>query len=116
MRRVVFYTVWLSATVLMLVPANEVSKAFEFWDKAQHAMAFFVLTGLAMGAGWMRARIDRVAVAMLVYGAAIECVQAVLPWRSGDVLDWLADAVGVIGLVIVVRYFPKLIQGPRRGG
>ena len=108
MLRFVFYVVWCAATVLMLIPGNEMPTAFQFWDKAQHALAFFVLTGLAIVSAWMQAQMARVAGAMLIYGGAIEIVQAFLPWRTGDFNDWIADAVGVFCFVIVAHFFPAL--------
>lgn len=64
------------------------------WDKANHALAFLVWTILA-GAGWPKAGVLRLALAMLALGTAIELIQG-LPavGRDADVWDVVADMVG----------------------
>lgn len=66
------------------------------WDKAEHFLAFYVLTGLS-AAAFPGGRIWIVVAAMLALGAGIEIVQG-LPFvhRDADVHDWLADGVGVV--------------------
>ena len=38
------------------------------------------------------------------YGALIEVVQIMIPWRSGDIIDGLTNALGAALGVIVVRW------------
>ncbi len=44
----------------------------------------------------------KVAIALILYGVAIEVIQSWTGWRSGEVLDAVADAVGIVlsGLLI----------------
>ena len=84
----------LGVTVLALLPVAHLQlPIFDWWDKAQHALAFAVLTGWALwlwpGAAW------RVVVGMLAYGAGIELAQWAVGWRFAEWADWAADAVGV---------------------
>jgi VanZ family protein len=80
--------------VLSVLPAEVIPKAFHFWDKAQHALGFAVLALIGLLAYGEHRR--RVVLALLGYGALIELVQGLVPWRYGDVGDFAADAVGVV--------------------
>ena len=63
-------------------------------DKVVHLGLFLLL---AAAARWRFGALRRVLVAVLVYAAVSELVQAVaLDNRSGDVLDLLADAAGAV--------------------
>ena len=104
----VFWTAALSVVVLSLMPTHNLPSAvMDVWDKAQHALGFAglaLLGGLAYGK-----RLWRLAVGLLLLGALIELAQAATGWRQGDVLDWLADAVGVlVGLLVFWGLWPKV--------
>lgn len=93
--RFIFWLVMLVITTLFLVPQEFVSSAiFDWWDKAQHALAFGVLMLLGFIAYpnyfW------RIAIGLILYGAVIEFIQLWTGWRQGDVMDALADMVGVL--------------------
>lgn len=85
----------LAVTVLALLPAAYLQlPVFNWWDKAQHALAFMVLTTWALllwpSASW------RVVMGVLVFGAMIELVQWATGWRFGEWADLAADALGVM--------------------
>ena len=90
--------------LLSLVPVALLPQAFNWWDKAQHALGFAVITGLGLLAypkarGWLPWGLLRL-------GGCIELAQAASGWRHGDWLDLLADAVG-IGVVLVAWYIVR---------
>jgi VanZ family protein len=72
------------------------------WDKANHVSAFTVLSfGLlhALRASAHRYLVSAVALQML--GVAIELAQLYVPGRSAQVVDAIADAVGIaVGLTL----------------
>ncbi len=74
---------------------------FDWWDKAQHAVAFAVLAALAYGA--YPTRIWRVLLGLLTFGGAIEVAQAETGWRYGEWADLLADGVGVCSVWLIAR-------------
>ena len=81
--------------VLALVPVELLtSPVFNWWDKAQHALAFGVLSLLGFAA--FPERLGRVALAMVLYGVAIELAQLAVGWRFGEWQDVVADITGVI--------------------
>ena len=103
--------VWVLAmglvTVLALLPVEHLQlPMFDWWDKAQHALAFAVLT---VGACllWPRATV-RVVVGMIAYGAALELAQWFVGWRFAEWSDLLADAVGVVLAVGVMRWLGEI--------
>ena len=93
--KVLFFSALLSVTVLALLPVEMLTlPVFNWWDKAQHALAFAVLSMLGFAA--FPARTSRVALGMVLYGLAIELAQLAVGWRFGELQDVLADITGVI--------------------
>ena len=90
----------LLATVLLLIPSYAVPKAFDFYDKAQHGLVFVALAVAGLMAH--PRRLKTVCMWLCVYGGLIEVLQStVTTTRHGDVVDWLADTLGiVVGLVV----------------
>ena len=91
----------LTVTVLALLPIEHLQlPVFDWWDKAQHALAFAVLTGwaLLLWPQWA----GRVVLGMLAYGAGIELGQWAVGWRFAEWADLAADAVGVLVAWVMV--------------
>lgn len=84
----------VAVTVLALLPVAHLQMpVFDWWDKAQHALAFVVLTGWALLL-WP-VHVLWVVLGMLAYGAGMECAQWAVGWRFAEWADLAADAVGV---------------------
>ena len=84
----------LIVVILSLAPPSALPpQAFSLWDKAQHALAFVVLAVFGLQA--YPGRWPWVVGGLLVLGGAIELAQALVGWRTGDVADWCADAIGM---------------------
>jgi VanZ family protein len=84
----------LYITVSCLEPARYVPN-LHLWDKAEHALGFF---GMSVWFGGLvrRSRYPIVAALMLAFGGAIEIAQGTMGLgRDADILDWVADSVGV---------------------
>ncbi|MGO9037745.1 MAG: hypothetical protein ACLPQI_02380 [Steroidobacteraceae bacterium] len=65
------------------------------WDKAEHFIAFYSLTGLAVAA-FPRGRLLLIAVLLSGFGALIEFVQGLsVVNRDRDFWDWVADTVAI---------------------
>jgi VanZ family protein len=77
---------------------------FKEADKVQHLLAFGVLslvTGLTMAPG--RRQTIWAVVWMLLFAIFIELVQSQLPTRTADVVDVLADGLGIaLGVVLLL--------------
>lgn len=93
--------VWAVLALSLTPVQNLPSVVFDVWDKAQHALGF---AGLALLGAWAYPRRwARLALGLLAFGAFIEVAQAATGWRQGDVLDWLADALGVAVVLVTWR-------------
>ena len=70
----------VAVTVLALLPIQHLQlPVFNWWDKAQHAFAFLVLSGGALLL-WPGASV-RVVIGMIAYGAGIKLAQSAVDWR-----------------------------------
>jgi VanZ family protein len=86
----------LTVTVLTLGPFQGAEQIFGLSDKAAHALAFGGLMAIAFLA-FPRMRRADLTIAALVLGAAVEVAQ-LFDHRSASVLDWLADAAGILAV------------------
>ena len=115
--RVAQFLFWAAAVftfVCAVLPSQRVIHIFK-WDKAEHFLAFYVLTGLAVGA-FPRGNLFIIAAALSGFGAFIEFVQG-LSWvgRDRDFQDWVTDsvAIGMALLPILTVWWRK--QFARQG-
>lgn len=100
--RFIFWLGMLVMTTLLLVPQEFVSSViFDWWDKAQHTLAFGVL--MLLGFIAYLKYFGRVVIGLILYGAVIEIIQSWTGWRQGDVMDALADMVGVLVIGLLIR-------------
>ena len=105
--RAAFWGCCAVITTLALLPAQDLSPLlFNWWDKAQHALAFAVLTTLGLLAYPHRPALA-VGGGLLALGGAIEIAQLLSGWRQGDWQDGLADGVGILCILLIHR----LLQG-----
>jgi VanZ family protein len=97
-----FWLAALSVLVLSLLPGQYLPQGgpLNFWDKAQHATAFAVLTGLGQVAWPRRPQRALLILGLICFGGAIEIAQHMTSWRFGEWTDWAADLVGIATLTI----------------
>jgi VanZ family protein len=98
-----FWTSFVAINILALSPAPYLPplEIFNWWDKAQHAIAFGALAVLAVLAYPEASRL-LIAVLLMGQGVLIEVLQYYGGYRFGDWQDAAADGVGVLlGLAMV---------------
>ncbi|MFN3521237.1 MAG: hypothetical protein ACK4YQ_03235 [Phenylobacterium sp.] len=92
---------WLS-----LVPSSALPRSITFWDKAEHALAYLVLTGL--GLLLFPRRPLALIGGVLVLGVGLELLQAATQLgRQGDWRDVVANATGVAAAAVAVGAFRR---------
>ena len=70
------------------------------WAKAEHFIAFYGLTGLAVAA-FPAGRLWVIAFLLSAFGALIEFVQGLpLVHRDRDFWDWVADSVAIVAALL----------------
>ena len=96
-RRLALGVFWIALAFTLyeaVIPPSSAIPLFP-WDKAEHFVAFYTLTALAVIA-YPRRRLQAVALALSGFGAFIELVQA-LPFvdRDCDFWDWFTDTIAI---------------------
>jgi len=102
--RVVFWLSCLVFACFCIIPAVYLPFGlFDWWDKAQHTLAFFCLSGLGI-LGYPKA-VSKLSLGLLMYGGLIEIIQWITGWRSGEWADWLADGIGILLCIFTLNVF-----------
>lgn len=86
---------------LAVQPAPDLVQLFSWQDKVEHALLFAALAAFGATA-WPRQPVALVG-GLLLYGAAMELAQSFTAFRVGDPWDWLADAVGTLAMLPLLR-------------
>ena len=102
--RAMFWLCFVGLTGLALSPAPYLPPLdiFNWWDKAQHAIAYGTLTVSALLAYPHKPK-WKLAALLCIHGCLIEVLQYFSGYRYGDWQDALADGLGVaLGLAFFV--------------
>lgn len=110
---------WLIAWILMLkatlivcvIPLSGPRSPLPHLDKLEHLLGYAVLSAWAgMIFASARAR-TAAAFGLVLMGAGIEALQSLLPWRSADALDLVANTLGVVlGMLVCLTPLPRWLQ------
>jgi hypothetical protein len=108
---------WVLLTVLLLVPNPAAILGFfrapklPTNDVGIHFTAFFILSVLVCAARWPR-RLGWFLVALLVgYGLLVESLQALVPPRAVELLDYTENVLGVLAASGVYWLLQRLVFG-----
>ncbi|MEO8090632.1 MAG: VanZ family protein [Gemmatimonadales bacterium] len=114
MRHRIFVVYVALMVVAFLAPAPSTPLAeTSHLDKLVH---FGIFLGFALLLHVDRApKVWLTLLASFAFAAAVELVQSVLPYREGDVWDWVAGAAGAIVAIAFIPLFGRPGRG-RRGG
>jgi VanZ family protein len=102
--RVVFWAAALFAFVMAIAPQPPQLPG-EPSDKVQHIAAFATLALLGSFA-YPATSLTRLLASLSLFGALIEVFQSIPALRrDSDVLDWIADTVAVVVVLVLVRWW-----------
>jgi VanZ family protein len=92
--------IWCTALagtlVLCLIPLPDMDAPVMRWDKLHHALGHGLLAAWAAMLFEDRRALLLALFGLIGFGITIEGMQAMLPWRSAEVLDIVANALGVV--------------------
>jgi multisubunit Na+/H+ antiporter MnhF subunit len=86
------------------------------WDKAEHFLAFYGLTGLAVAA-FPKRNLFIVAALLSAFGAFIEFVQGLsFVHRDRDFWDWVADTVAICAALapMILVWWRRLVKSGQK--
>ena len=75
------------------------SSILNWWDTAQHSLAFAVL--FIVGLIAYPKKFYVLLLGLVCFGALIEVTQWCTGWRQADIFDWVADITGLFLLALV---------------
>ena len=102
--RAIFWATACFAFVMAILP-HPPDVPGEPSDKVQHIAAFATLA-LVGSFAYPATALVRLLAGLSLFGAFIEVVQAIPALhRDSDVVDWLADTVAVVVVLLVVRWW-----------
>ena len=105
--RPLFWLLAAFALIMALLPKPPGLPIDSLGDKFAHMLAFSVLTGVAAFA-WRKLSWSRIVVALSLFGAAIEVLQAIPALnRDSDWRDWVADTIAVVVTIGVARWLAQ---------
>lgn len=100
---------WAAAAVTFLfaVLPSDVAPQLSESDKVAHAVAFAVLSLLAIRSFGHRS-FWLLGICLSAFGAAIEIVQAI-PWlhRDAELNDWVADSLAIAAVLLTTAAFRR---------
>ena len=113
----VFLTYAAAVCVVSVIPVVQVGPRIPSFDKLFHLIEYALFgwllarAQLASGRPWPH--VARMAViGAAVYGAALELVQAMLPYRDAEWLDAVTNAVGgIVGIQLIPARLRNLSRG-----
>ena len=109
--RVVGLGLVVAIVTLSLVPPSDVPGAGLLPDKVGHILAYGVLMGWHVQLAAPGAGRRRYGVAFLVLGIALEGAQAWTGYRTFELMDILANAVGIgLGWLVSARWLPGILR------
>ena len=112
LKPLIFACCAVAIAIMAIMPKADLPDALDFWDKAQHVLAF---STLAFTGSLAYPKLTKVVYSgLIVYGAMIELIQKYLTTtHTGSMRDLLADCLGLaLGFFIccVIDRFTKQVS------
>lgn len=102
-----FFLALVVSYTLSILPGEAVAPLFNWSDKLNHAVAFWVLAFL-LQMGWKKITAFKTTVLLMLYGAFIEFSQLFAIRRSAELADVAADSIGIVLGLILVKLLRKI--------
>ena len=100
--KVLFFVCFVAIEILSLIPTSP--KIVEnTWDKLNHLVAFGTLF-ITLSLGFPKLKTKQAFIILLLYGIQIEIAQIFCENRYFSLLDIVADIVGIVLGIIIVKF------------
>jgi VanZ family protein len=107
--KLLFFVTAIAVFILATVGNDHIDINHQYADKIKHITAFFTLSLLLNRSSSTLQHHLRNIIALLFFGFLIELAQYFIPSRESDLMDILADFIGIL-LFQVTYFFLKAIQ------
>ena len=114
--KTVNFFIILLITIIMLIPPTwlvsaGISKSFFLNDKFLHMCVFFTMT-IWLSGQYTFDSFKKIGFLLFLFGVFIEIIQFVLPYRDAELLDLLANLLGIFIAIVVANlgYFGWLLK------
>jgi len=104
--KILFWMALVGSYTLAIIPLDHQPEITPFSDKGNHFIAFGVLTFLILYG--YRVGYYKAFVLMLLYGIWIEVTQLFIVNRYGEVMDVVADVIGIFGAMMIYWIYQKI--------
>jgi len=104
--RVMFYICIVSIEYLATT-TREIEIVSSMWDKSNHFIAFFTLY-ILLTLGYKNMKLSVKVLSLMAFAVQIEIVQHFIDGRFFSLLDVVADFVGIILGIFVMRLVPRV--------
>ncbi len=103
---------WLLLAILLLAPDVPAPLELAHSDKLAHAVGFCLLSAYAVLLRERWSDLRNALLTLAAFGALIEGIQVLLPWRSGDWRDLAANLSGILlgGLLALSPWSDALVR------
>ena len=98
----IIFLISIVAIEYLATTSLEIKSIENSWDKANHFVAFFTLY-VTLTLGYPKLEVLKKVALLLAFGIQIEIVQYFLPNREFSLLDVVADGVGIVLGIVVVK-------------
>ena len=103
--RIVFWLFFIFITYKFLTPSPDTGIETPNLDKIAHFGIFWILTSLAYFSYKINTKLQ--ILIWTLYGLAIEFLQGLTPTRSPEFLDFIADMIGVLAALLILRWLNR---------
>nr|WP_314904375.1 VanZ family protein [uncultured Campylobacter sp.] len=97
-----FFFIFLIAIEYLALTPAQIKLIENSWDKANHFIAFAALY-VTLHFGFSRLNLGAKVVILLAYGIQIEAAQSFVPGRYFSLLDIVADGIGIVFGILLVK-------------
>jgi VanZ family protein len=102
--RILFWLLLVAVLILSLVSVGETRHLFVGQDKLHHTLAYSALYILLIQAYNNRFGLWTLALSLATFGLLVEVLQFFTSYRQAEVLDFVANSLGIFLVASMLRY------------